>query len=273
MVKRESQSSVLTFIIIFVIIIVGVFLMVFFALRGNSPSSSVNSNEGKVVPSSTIQQLADIPMSNIKNSLSTKASTALQSVSHPSSLTKNGLPEVLYVGAEYCPFCAAERWALIVALSKFGSFSNLHYTKSSSSDIDPNTATFSFYGSKYTSKYISFVPVETYTNVADVSGGYTPLQSLTSSESILFNHFDAPPYVSSSNAGSIPFVDIANKYILIGAQYVPDVLQSKNWSEILSAISTSNSSISNDILSASGYLIQDICKATNGQPSNICSAI
>ena len=130
MAKRESQSSVLTFIIIFVIIIVGVFLMVFFALRGNSPSSSVNSNEGKVVPSSTIQQLSDIPMSNIKNSLSTKASTALQSVSYPSPLTKNGLPEVLYVGAEYCPFCAAERWALIVALSKFGSFSKLHYTKS-----------------------------------------------------------------------------------------------------------------------------------------------
>ncbi len=273
MAKRESQNSILTFIIIFVVIIVGVFLMVFFALRGNNASSSVSSNEGKIVPSSTIQQLADVPMSNIKNSLSTKASTALQSVSYPTPITKNGLPEVLYVGAEYCPFCAAERWAIIIALSKFGSFSNLHYIQSSSSDIDPNTSTFSFYGSNYTSKYISFVPVETYTNVADPNGGYTPLQSLTSSESTLFNHFDAPPYVSSSSAGSIPFVDIANKYILIGAQYVPDVLQSKNWNEILSAIGTPNSSISNDILSASGYLIQDICKATNGQPSNVCSKI
>src|SRR5580692_4399811 len=27
-------------------------------------------------------------------------------------LTLDGKPEVLYMGAEYCPFCAAERWAL-----------------------------------------------------------------------------------------------------------------------------------------------------------------
>ena len=36
-----------------------------------------------------------------------------------------GKPEVLYVGAEFCPFCGAERWPLIVALSRFGHFTTL----------------------------------------------------------------------------------------------------------------------------------------------------
>ncbi len=41
----------------------------------------------------------------------------------PAAADRRGKPEVLFVGAEFCPFCAAERWPLIVALSRFGHFS------------------------------------------------------------------------------------------------------------------------------------------------------
>ena len=51
-------------------------------------------------------------------------------IANAPSLTLNGKPEVLYIGAEYCPFCAAERWAMIVALSRFGTFSGLATTRS-----------------------------------------------------------------------------------------------------------------------------------------------
>ena len=44
------------------------------------------------------------------------------------ALTADGKPEVLYVGAEYCPFCAAERWPVVVALSRFGTWSGLSAT-------------------------------------------------------------------------------------------------------------------------------------------------
>ena len=37
-----------------------------------------------------------------------------------SPLTAQGKPEVLYIGAAFCPYCAANQWAMIVALSKFG---------------------------------------------------------------------------------------------------------------------------------------------------------
>src|SRR5438874_585634 len=60
-------------------------------------------------------------------------------------LTKDGKPEVLYIGDEYCPYCAAERWAMAVALSKFGTFTGLRGIRSSSSDAFPSTPTLTFY--------------------------------------------------------------------------------------------------------------------------------
>ena len=40
-------------------------------------------------------------------------------------LTNSGKIVIVYVGAEYCPYCAAERWAIVTALETFGTFSGL----------------------------------------------------------------------------------------------------------------------------------------------------
>ena len=45
-----------------------------------------------------------------------------------SALTFDGKPGIFYYGAEYCPYCAAERWPVVVALSRFGTWSNLQQT-------------------------------------------------------------------------------------------------------------------------------------------------
>src|SRR5207302_7512423 len=79
-----------------------------------------------------------------------------------------GKPQILYIGAEYCPFCAAERWSLIVALSRFGTFQHLQLTTSSASDLYPNTSTFTFYRSAYTSPYLDFQSVEEATRDQDI---------------------------------------------------------------------------------------------------------
>src|SRR3954447_25345884 len=46
----------------------------------------------------------------------------------------DGKPQLLYIGAEYCSYCAPERWSLIAALSRFGQFGNLQPTKSASGE-------------------------------------------------------------------------------------------------------------------------------------------
>src|SRR6202012_1289098 len=63
-----------------------------------------------------------------------------------SPLTVNGFPRIFYAGAEYCPFCAAERWAVVLALSRFGTWTGLGETRSSPGDQFPRTATFTFDG-------------------------------------------------------------------------------------------------------------------------------
>ena len=59
-----------------------------------------------------------------------------------------GKPELLYMGGEYCPFCAAERWAIAAAVSRFGTLSGLHFIHSSPTDVYPSTPTLSFYKSR-----------------------------------------------------------------------------------------------------------------------------
>ena len=275
--NKQKNTSIYTFVVIIAIVLVLMGLMIFFVLGGkNSPvtnsGSSNKSFDSKPLSQSIMTKLNAVSLSAISGSLTTAPKSNISHINE-TLLTKNNLPRVIYVGADYCPFCAAERWALIIALSKFGTFTNLHYMTSSSSDVYPNTATFTFYNSTYQSPYITFTPVETTTNIPSASGSYTPLQNMTQTEAKLFSKYDAPPYVTKSSSGSIPFVDMANKYLLVGAQYVPVIIQNKNWNQIISSVYLYNSKISNNILSSAGYLIKDICSITNEKPVSVCSQI
>src|SRR5947209_7301234 len=189
----------------------------------------------------------------------------------PSFLTgPTGKPEVFYTGANYCPYCAAERWAMVVALSRFGTFSKLYQTTSSASDVYPSTPTFTFYQSEYTSQYIDFVPLEETTNQPDGSGGYTLLQTPTADQQKLISTYDAPPYLSS--ADSIPFIDIANQYLMQGANYDLQALSGLTWQQIADDLSNPNSNVTRDIVGSANYLTAAICQVTKQQPGSVCTA-
>lgn len=172
------------------------------------------------------------------------------------SLVSDGKPEVLYIGADYCPFCAGERWPLIIALSKFGNFTGLQYMLSSSTGTDPKSPTFTFFGSAYASNYISFVSVELYTRVHNV------LQTPTSAEQALLTEYDT--------SSTIPFVDFGNQF-MSQSQYDPSLLDNMNWTYIGSQLNNPNSNIGAAIDAAANYLISAICHITNEQPSSVCS--
>jgi hypothetical protein len=177
----------------------------------------------------------------------------------------DGKPEVLYVGAEYCPYCAAQRWALTVALSHFGVFAGLGTTHSSSSDIDPDTSTLSFYGSTYTSPVLDFVAVELSTNQV-VEGRYPTLQRLTSAQQSLLDTYDRSPYTSAP--GAIPFVDIGNRSVMIGASYDPAVLQGKSSEQIAGALSHPSTAIAQAVDGTANLLVAAISNATGLRASS-----
>ncbi|HEX8035203.1 MAG TPA: DUF929 family protein, partial [Ktedonobacterales bacterium] len=169
----------------------------------------------------------------------------------------SGKPKIVYIGGDFCPFCAAERWSVIVAMSRFGTFSNLHYMSSSGSDVFPNTPTFTFYKSTYTSQYITFEGVETQDR------NHNPLQQPTSEQQQLLAKYDAPPYVPQQSAGAIPFMDFANQYLTSGAGFSPDVLANKSQPDIAKALSDPNAETTKNIVGNANYLTAAVCQVIN----------
>jgi hypothetical protein len=184
-------------------------------------------------------------------------------------LEQGGKPEILYLGAEYCPYCAAERWAIVVALSRFGTFSNLGGTESSATDAFPRTQTFTFHGSTYRSDVLSFVSVETNTNQPSPSGGYTSLEHPTAAEAALMQKYDQQPY--TTQPGSIPFLMIGNRYVSVGATYDPTPLQGMTRDQIAAALSNPSDPIAQGVDGAANVLTAAICRLTGGQPSSVCA--
>jgi hypothetical protein len=170
----------------------------------------------------------------------------------------SGKPILLYVGAEYCPYCAAERWSMVVALSRFGTFSNLHITSSSSTDVFANTPTFTFYKSTYTSPYVNFQPVEMQDR------NQQPLQSMTSAQSKLFSKYNPD--------GSFPFLDFGNQYIAIGASYQNSVLSDEDWHTIAQALNNPDSNVTQSIVGTANYITAAICQINGNKPANVCTA-
>ena len=175
----------------------------------------------------------------------------------------DGKPVVTYIGAEYCPYCAAERWALAVALSRFGTFSHLSGTHSGSADVYPDTQTLSFYGSSYSSPYVDFQPVEEATN-QQVGGTYQTLQTPTSAQSSLMSTYDA--------AGSIPFLDIGNRYVITGASYSPQVLQGLSRQQIAAQLNDPSSPVAQAIDGTANNITAAITNVTGSQPSSVASS-
>ncbi len=250
---------------------------VLFKLNSNS-SSAANGPTGTAltavtsqvtgVPASVTDKVADggVPKGEF---VSAKTPNDLANASKNGSfmatvdgttLTSGGKPEVLYIGGEYCPYCAAERWALVNAFSRFGTFSGLKTTHSSSTDVYPNTPTYTFAGSTYTSKYVTFTPVEQFG-----SSNTDVLQNPTAAQEALATKYDL--------SGSIPFIDLGNKYVEIGnlSPLVPSMLTGKTWAQVAAAMHNPTSALGKAEIGNANYLTAAICSLTGNQPASACT--
>jgi thiol-disulfide isomerase/thioredoxin len=176
-------------------------------------------------------------------------------------LEQGGKPLVVYIGAEYCPFCAAERWPLVAALSRFGSFTDLGATHSATNDVYPNTPTFSFKDAKYASKYLALQTVELYGN-RPVNGKYPPLQRPTAQQDALIQKYDPK--------GTIPFIYLG-RYLQTDASYNPQILAGMSMQQVAHAMRDTNTDQSIAILGTANQITAALCAQTGGRPGNVCS--
>ena len=265
--ERRRQALLAGGSVIAVIAIVVAFVLVKALSKPAAPS--VTSAGGTALAANVVGNVTGVPASALDAvGTGTTYKGAIQVIKGGAPLTSGGKPEVVYVGAEYCPYCAAERWAMTIALSRFGTFSGLHFIHSAPSpEVYPNTPTLTFYKSRYTSKYLVFSATEQQTVT------HTALQNLTTLDNQLMGKYDVPPYVPSSQYdGSFPFVDFGNKFVIDGASYSPQILAGATWSQVAAALKNPSSPIAKGVDGAANLITAAICKTTNAKPANVCTS-
>ncbi|MFC5264670.1 DUF929 family protein [Kribbella qitaiheensis] len=247
-----------------VVIVVGGLVAVRLAGGGKESSTGPSGTADAQI----MTALTSIPATTFA-AVGTDAAQASPSAITAPPLTSSGKPKVLYIGAEFCPYCAAERWPVTVSLSRFGTFNNLGTTHSAGDDVFPNTPTLSFHGATYTSQYLAFTGVETTTN-EKVNGNYAPLDTPTAADQKIFDTYNQPPYVQSG--GSIPFIDLGGKFVSSGASYSPELLAGKTQAEIAAALKDSSSPIAKAIDGSASLYTAALCKVTGNQPTAVCTS-
>jgi Domain of unknown function (DUF929) len=251
--------------VVVVIAIVVVFVVIK-SVSGSGSGSKDFANEpvtGTALPASVAKDVTSVPASALA---SVGTGSVLSFTAHPvpaisgTELTSAGKPEMLYIGAEFCPYCAAMRWSMAVALSRFGTLSPLHGIHSSGTDVFANTATLTFYKSTYTSKYLTFTPVENLTRAKK------PLQNTTAAQQQIWEHY------SPNGEIGYPFIDFGNKYLINGPIYDAGVLKGLTWSQIAADLQQPSSTVAKSALGAANFITAAICKTTNGQPGSVCTS-
>jgi hypothetical protein len=237
-----------------VTVVVVAVVVVFIVLGTPAAKSTSSSSSNPVAPASVLAAVTGVSPSVSSTIAAGGVADPLESISgSPAALTgPGGKPELFYLGAESCPFCGAERWSVVIALSRFGTFTDLR------------TNTFTFYGSSYSSSYLDFAPIES------ADRNQNTLQTPTTAEQALVTTYDTSPY--STQAGGIPFQDLANRYIVSGSGASPEVLQGMTWQQIAATLTDATSQVAKPIIGNANWVTAGICEVTGNQPGSVCSA-
>jgi hypothetical protein len=209
-----------------------------FALHGNAASISETA-----VAASLGAPTSDVP---------SPPTGAFNYVGTP--LYQGGKPELLFIGAQYCPHCAGQRWAIVKALTQFGTFSNV----TSSANDDGTIPTFNLHDATYASKYVAFV----HRDLEDRS--HNPLDSLSSDEQSIFNQLDP--------SGGIPLITVGG-YALLGDGYDLSLIQSRSFNAVQQAMQRDNRSdpLVSAINAEANSITAFICHANKMQPQTVCN--
>jgi hypothetical protein len=273
--RKGPSGAVMAWGAVAVVIVVVVVLVVIKVTSGGS-STNAAFTPVTAAPASVVSKVVNIPDS-VYNQVGVTSSVQVSPpvpLSNQPILMLDGKPGVLYVGAEYCPYCAAERWALVSSLSRFGSFSNLKVTASSHTDVYPDTNTFSFEGSTYTSPYVTFQTVEQVSNIPNGQGYYTPLDKITKAQQAILNKYEQPPLDPNAQTGQFgyPFVDIGNQALVTGPSYSSGILAGLSHAEIANGLSDPTNPVTQAIVATSNYISASICASTKNQPTSVCQS-
>ncbi len=200
----------------------------------------------------------------------------------------NGKPSVIYIGATTCPYCGENRWAMALALARFGSFSKLYKGYSALQDgdvptiywVQANTTTpaGADFGNYYSSNSINFISAEYESPIT----GHFEIQPLpfflshapnaTYYNAIDFMNgtgkFEGTPFSlwGSSLVSGADAVVLGNNATTTNWQYIAKMTHS----DILNQLASFNDQFSWSEYAAADLYIAEICPSINNNAS-VCS--
>ena len=260
------------------LIIVAIFLLgTLILVRDHyTPTSSPTTEAFSPAPQSLLSTLHALPLSVFDAvGVSSPASpiTPLRPTSKSGTApmwlasVDNGPPEpvVFFYGAEFAPYAAAQRWPLVLALSRFGTFRQLGLMQSSETTAFANLSTFTFYDSYYTSPYVVLEPVERYSSLNPTGSKYLPLQQPDARQSAAVAGY-------ASSATTFPLLDVANRWVLNASSFAPGVLVGLTQDEIAGDLSSPQSPLTQAIVSAANEITASICSVDGQKPGSVCES-
>lgn len=255
--QRRTDQRRRALVILSSVVAVAVVGAVIAVVAVTSKGKNNPADDAKPAPAAVAQAVQNVSASTLATVGAGNVATHPTPVTGKPPLVDNGKPEVLYIGAEFCPYCAIERWALAEGLSQFGSFGGLDVVRSG--DTDGDFASLDFRNATYTSKYIAFVPVE----AADRN--QNKLQSVSASQTAL--------WASLTKNETFPFIDFGNKFALAANSPLdPTVLGSLDQEQVAQQLNDPSSKIAQTISGGANDVIAAVCSMTGNKPGKVCSS-
>lgn len=271
---RRPATSLLTWGTVALVLVIVVVLVVIKVTGTSTTGTSATVTPPAPAPSAVVTAVTSIPASvyDAVGVTSSEAAIAPPTLLHGQPpLRVDGKPELVFVGDEFCPYCAAERWSIVAALSRFGKFTVLNGVQSGSGEVFPSTPTFTFDGSRYTSKYLHATLVEHYGEQKNAAGtAYAVLEPLTRAERSLMATYD--PQTPATPGGLVPFVDVGNVATVAGGEYSPSVFQQISVNDVATGLTDPKDPVTQAIVATANYLSAAICQADGQAPAKVCGS-
>jgi len=259
-------------LIILAIVLLGALVIV----RDNSGPTTISTVETfNPAPSSLVSTVASVPGSVYDAvGVSSPGNPVMPlgkagSGNAPSWLASvNGgppLPVVFFYGAEFAPYAAVERWPLIMALSRFGSFNQLGLMQSSPTTAFANLSTFTFWKVSYSSRYVILESVERYSSLNPTGARYLSLEVPDARQSAAIARY-------GTSANTFSLLDVANRYVLNGAAFSPTVLAGLSQGQIAGDLATPASPMTQATVTAANEITAAICSVDGDRPDAVCES-
>ncbi len=240
----------------------------------SGPGSTSTVETFNPASSSLVSSLASVPSSvydTVGVTSPTIPVTPLVAAGHNApvwlaSVNGGHLPVVFFYGAEFAPYAAAERWPLILALSRFGTFNQLGLMQSTSTTAFADVSTFTFWKASYVSHHVDLQSVERYSAAPQPDGGAVPRPP------------DPRPAQSAAiasygtSATTFPLLDVANRYVLDGSGFSPAVLAGVSQDQIAGFLSSPAAPLTQAVIAAANEITAAICSVDGNKPDAVCES-